>query len=142
MQARNRVVVSLAIATMSLTMAASSLRAQPAPSAPIASAAPAPMASATPTPSVAPIASAAPAPLPSVAPLPIATAPGHAAAPAASASAGEVAAKPDVAGAPVRIHDRRVFVVLAPRGGRTAEQRASAAGQVLERVLDETEEPE
>ncbi len=110
--------MSLAIATMSLTMAASSLRAQPGSSAPAAS--------------VAPALSAAPAV--------------HADAPAASASAdapgAEAAAKSDVAGAPVRIHDRRVFLVLAPRGGRTAEQRASAAGQVLERVLDDAEELE
>jgi small-conductance mechanosensitive channel len=42
----------------------------------------------------------------------------------------------------VRIHDRKVFVVLAPRAGRTAEQRAAAAGQVIEHVLEDGDEVE
>ena len=119
MLARNRFVVALAIATMSLTTAAS-LRAQPAPSAAAPSAAPAV--------SVAPAISAAPVVRPS--------------APAASAPAVEGAAKPEAAGALVRIHDRKVFVVLVPRAGRTAEQRAAAAGQVIEHVLDDGDEVE
>jgi hypothetical protein len=100
---------------LTLTLTASSLRAQPAPTA-----------SAAAVVSALPVASAAPVDPPS--------------APVASAHAAEGAAKPDAAGAPVRIHDRRVFVVFAPRAGRTPEQRAAAAGQVIERVVDEAEE--
>lgn len=128
MQVRKTLVAALAIATMSLlTFAAPSLRAQPAPSA---SAAPAPIASATAT----AITTALPAPI-------VTAAPSGSAAPAPSASA-EVAAKPDAAGAPVRIHDRRVFALLVGRAGRTPEQRAAAASQVLERVLDDADELE
>jgi small-conductance mechanosensitive channel len=42
----------------------------------------------------------------------------------------------------VRIHDRKVFVVLVPRAGHTAEQRAAAAGQVIEHVLEDGDEVE
>jgi small-conductance mechanosensitive channel len=42
----------------------------------------------------------------------------------------------------VRIHDRRVFEVLAPRAGSSPEERAAAAGQVLERLVEEPEEVE
>ncbi len=124
MQARIRVVVALAIATMSLVLAPSLLWAQPAPSA-----------SAAPAVSVAPAMSAAPV---------LSAAPAMSGAPAghASPAAADGAAKADAAGAAVRIHDRRAFVVLAPRAGRTAEQRASAASQVLEHVLDDAEDLE
>jgi small-conductance mechanosensitive channel len=77
----------------------------------------------------------------------------HATAPAASAAPvgsgrgvsapasghAEAPGRAETAGAPVRIHDRRVFVVVAARAGRTAEQRAAAASQALERSLDEAE---
>ena len=77
---------------------------------------------------------------PSLRAQPAASAPAASAAPIASA---EVVAKPDAAGAPVRIHDHRVFAVLVGRVGRTPEQRAGAATQVLERVLlDDKEEIE
>lgn len=83
------------------------------------------------------------APLPIVsassAPVPIAAS-SASASPAPSASA-EVAAKPDP-GAPVRIHDRRVFSLFAGRAGLTAQQRASAASKVLEGVLDDSKEVE
>lgn len=73
----------------------------------------------------------------------MASAPGTSVAPTiADASGAESPARPDAAGAPVRIHDRRVFVVLVGRAGRTSSQRAGAASQVLERVLDDTEELE
>ena len=133
---------------MLLTLAAPSLRAQPAPSAssvaPVASAAPdaseAPVVSAAPIASaIAPVVSAI-APVVSAAPTGSATPAVSASAPSASASA-EAAVKPDP-GVPVRIHDRRVFSVLVARAGRTAQQRAGAASQVLERVLDDAEEVE
>ncbi|EYF07747.1 mechanosensitive ion channel domain-containing protein [Chondromyces apiculatus] len=44
--------------------------------------------------------------------------------------------------APIRFMDRTVFVVRGPRGGRTPEQRARAAVQVLERAAQEPEIPE
>ncbi len=44
--------------------------------------------------------------------------------------------------APVKIHDRTVFDVLAPRAGKTPEARAAAAARVLERLAEEREEVE
>ncbi len=112
MQALKRGIVALVMAA--ITIAAPTLRAQPAASAPIPSAESA-----------------------------MASAPGTSVAPTiADASAVESPARPDAAGAPVRIHDRRAFVVLVGRAGRTPSQRAGAASQVLERVLDDTEELE
>ena len=89
-------------------------------------------------PAAPPSASAPAAPAPP--PVPAASAL-HRTAPSGSASAeGHGAA--EVRGAPVRIHDRLVFEVLAARAGRTAEERATAAGHVLERLVEEGEEPE
>jgi hypothetical protein len=89
-------------------------------------------------PAVSASAPAAPAPPP----VPAASAAAmHRAAPSGSASAeGHGAA--EVRGTPVRIHERQVFEVLAARAGRTAEERAAAAGHVLERLVEEGEEPE
>jgi small-conductance mechanosensitive channel len=56
-------------------------------------------------------------------------------APSGSASAGADAA----GGAPVRIHDRKVFVVRAARGGQSATERANNATQALEHAIDDTD---
>jgi hypothetical protein len=50
--------------------------------------------------------------------------------------------RPEAASVPVRIHDRAVFNVAVARAGKTAEQRAAAASQVLERAVDEAAAPE
>ena len=145
-------------------MAAPAAHAQPAASAPgPSSSAPAPSTSApvVPDPPAFPVGVPplvpAPAASPHASPPAAATAAAHAA-PAASATAAAHAAPagsahavaggghgesaPDATGSPVRIHDRRVFNVLVGRAGSTAEQRASAAGQALERSAEETEEGE
>jgi small-conductance mechanosensitive channel len=83
--------------------------------------------------SAAPIVSA---PLPVPAPLPGSVASSSRAAPAGS-SAG--AASGDSA---VRLHDRSIITLKAPLGGLTAEARARAAGQALERLVEEPESPE
>jgi hypothetical protein len=41
----------------------------------------------------------------------------------------------------VRLHDRNVFTIRAPLGGQSAEARARAASQTLERLLEERELP-
>jgi hypothetical protein len=73
-------------------------------------------------------------------------APPSAATPASAAPRPAPSAKPEgAADAPavaVSLHDRRVFTVNTGRAGRTAEQRAQAASQALDRALDETEPPE
>ena len=77
---------------------------------------------------------------------PAPSAPATAAAATASAAASGHA-RPETPGeaaqiATVRIHDRKVFDVLVGRGGRTAEQRAAEASQVLERGVEAAEAPE
>ncbi|HEX9297052.1 MAG TPA: gamma-glutamylcyclotransferase [Polyangiaceae bacterium] len=46
---------------------------------------------------------------------------------------------PEWAGAPVKMRDVRVFTVRIPWGGRTAEERARAAAQALQRVVEANE---
>jgi hypothetical protein len=87
-------------------------------------------------PAAAPPAAAPPAAAPPAAAPPVASALTPAAHPR-----GESAAESAPVAA-VRIHDRRVFNVLVGRSGRTAEQRAAAAGQVLERSIEEAEPAE
>ncbi len=65
-------------------------------------------------------------------------APSIGATPAPSASAS-VNATPE-GGAPVRLRDKRVFVLRAPQGGVTAVERARRASQALERALEEKNE--
>ena len=73
--------------------------------------------------------------------MPAATAtPSPSAAPAATGAHGAAPAA-DV-GSPVKLKDRKVFVVLVPRAGKTAQERAAAAAQVLDRALEEPETPE
>src|SRR5262249_34431695 len=60
----------------------------------------------------------------------------------ASASAGAAHGASETKGVPVRIHDRKFFDVLVGRGGRSAEQRAAEATKVIERLIEESEEPE
>jgi small-conductance mechanosensitive channel len=128
--------------------------AAPAALAPAPPVAPAPPPPAAPE----PLPPAAPSPLPGTSvvvptmpPLPVppvaVTAP-LAAAPAASAAAassspsegGHAVVTPRAAA--VSIHDRRVFEVMVERAGHKPEERAAAASQVLERLLEEREEPE
>jgi len=59
--------------------------------------------------------------------------------PPAHATAGAPA---ETRRAAARIHDRRVFEVFVPHAGLSPEKRAASATQVLERLLDEKEEPE
>jgi hypothetical protein len=143
--------VALGIALLTLL----TLTAQPAGAAPTSRAGgPAPVAPApepahamTAAPAVVPPAVAAPPPAPppaapasavapaSARPRPAAPAdtprpPGEARAPAAAAT-----------DATVRIHDRKIFVVKAARGGVEATQRAREATVVLERAVDASEEP-
>jgi small-conductance mechanosensitive channel len=80
--------------------------------------------------------SATPAAAPSAAPAEPSTAP----APPASASIPH--ALPAVRPAPVSVHDRPVFDVLAARGGRSPEERAAEATKVLGHLLDDKEEAE
>jgi small-conductance mechanosensitive channel len=61
-----------------------------------------------------------------------ATPSGHAPAPAGSASPGASAGT-------VRVHDRAVFTIRVPLGGQSAEARARAASQTLERLIEEHE---
>ncbi len=63
------------------------------------------------------------------------------AAPSASAAPGEHGPEP-AATAGVRLMDKRVFEVLVARGGQSAEERARAASQVLERAAEQKEPPE
>jgi len=51
------------------------------------------------------------------------------------------AAQADPAGAPVRIHDRKVFFVKVARGGVSPTQRALEASHALERAVDDSDEP-
>jgi small-conductance mechanosensitive channel len=59
-----------------------------------------------------------------------------------SASAQPHAPPAAAQGAPVSIHDRKVFEVLVRRGDRSREERAAEATRVLERLLEEKEEAE
>src|SRR5580692_11427901 len=74
------------------------------------------------------------APLPSAPASPSAPPPPSSSARASSPSPGDAAG-----GAPVRIHDRKVFVVHVPRGGQSAAQRATNATQALEHAVDDTD---
>jgi small-conductance mechanosensitive channel len=59
---------------------------------------------------------------------------------AAKSEEGHEHAAPDAphaAGAAVRVHERVVFLVRAPRAGQSAEVRAKAASQALDAVLEE-----
>lgn len=85
-----------------------------------------------------PSASVAPEPAPSAAaPLPVPSAP---AAPLASASAAPAPSASAHAKAPAgstaKIHDAVAFPVKVDHGGKTAEERARAASEALERALD------
>ena len=48
-------------------------------------------------------------------------------------------ASPGASGGTVRLHDRNVFTIRVPLGGQSAEARARAAGQTLERLVEERE---
>lgn len=62
------------------------------------------------------------------------------AAPSASAAPKPTEAPREIPeGAPVRLHDRRVFSVRAARAGLTQEERARRATNALERAFDESE---
>jgi small-conductance mechanosensitive channel len=98
-------------------------------------------------PAVVPTAVATAAPLPA----PSASSSASPRAPAAPASSVAPAAHAAAAGSAtpvegttasglVRIHDRRVFEVLVPRGNRTPEQRAAEVTKRLEGLLDEQKE--
>jgi small-conductance mechanosensitive channel len=76
--------------------------------------------------------SAAPASTPGAAPAPSAPPP----APSPSAS------HPSNGEASVRLHDRHVFTIRGALGGQSAEARARAAGQTLERLVEEREPPQ
>jgi small-conductance mechanosensitive channel len=79
---------------------------------------------------------AGPAPSPSARP------PAPSAASASSSPSGASSASASAASdGNVRIHDRKVFVVKAPRGGLSAAQRAREATQALERAVDDSDEP-
>jgi small-conductance mechanosensitive channel len=92
---------------------------------------------------------AAPPPAPTAPPPTLPAAPPLAPAPAAAppppaqsaASAAPAPSSAPAADANVRIHDRKVFVVKVPRGGQSATQRARDATRVLERAVDESDEP-
>jgi small-conductance mechanosensitive channel len=75
-----------------------------------------------------PIASAAPSPPP----------PGSSAPSASHGSAVPIPAD-TASGSPVRIHDRKVFIVRVPRSGQSATQRAANATQALEHAIDDTD---
>ncbi len=74
-------------------------------------------------------------------------APRAAPAPSSSTPAASTSSEPghgpaEARGAAVRIHDRRVFDVVVPRGKRTPQERAAEASKRLESLLEETEEAE
>jgi small-conductance mechanosensitive channel len=79
------------------------------------------------------------APLPMAVPAssPVAAASVHP--PAAAASSAAPASNGE---ASVRLHDRPVFSIRGSLGGQSAEARARAAGQTLERLVEERELPE
>lgn len=103
------------------------------PSSDPSAVAPAPSSSSPPPPSEPPSASAEAPPLLPTAASAVASA---AAAPSASPepSAGSSAA---VAGAPVRLRADRIFSILVARGGRSAEERATAATAALARAAED-----
>ena len=108
-----------------------------------------PHAAPRPAPSTPPAAPAAPAgdPPPAVAPEPRPPPPAPVAssaspAPATSAVAEVAHAATPARSASVSIHDRRVFDVVVERNRQKAEDRAAAASQALERLLEESEEPD
>jgi hypothetical protein len=81
---------------------------------------------------------AAPAVAPEQAPAP--PAPGPASPPPPSASAGEHGQAPPPAprdGFPVRIGDRKVFLIHVARGGMSAQGRAQKVSQALEQLVEE-----
>jgi small-conductance mechanosensitive channel len=59
----------------------------------------------------------------------------------APAAASSAQASTNAEGA-VRLHDRTVFTIHAPLGGQSAEARARAASQTLERLVEERELPD
>ena len=84
--------------------------------------------------------STAPAPLPSAAP---ASSPGVVAAPSAHAPAPSASAASSSNGESwVRLHDHNVFTIRGALGGISAEARARAASQTLERLVEEREPPQ
>lgn len=107
----------------------------PAASASLAPSAPPAAASASAASSAAepaPSASAAPAPAP--VPAPAASAPTTAPSAPPPASSAPLVLAP---GESVTLHDRDVFVIRRPYGGKTAEARARAASQAIERAVDD-----
>jgi gamma-glutamylcyclotransferase (GGCT)/AIG2-like uncharacterized protein YtfP len=83
-------------------------------------------------------ASAAPAPLASTLEAPAASVRAPAA-PSATVAAQEPV--PESAGFPVKLRDARIFTVRIPWSGRTAEERARAASQALQKVIEGNEPP-
>jgi hypothetical protein len=74
-------------------------------------------------------ATAAPTPTPSAAP----------SAPPSAAPSAKPAAAATGEGSPVRLHDRRVFTIRAPRAGISEAERARRASAALERAFEENE---
>ena len=75
---------------------------------------------------------AAPSVAASAEPTPVASA-------SASAAPASTAPREVIEGAPVRLHDKRVFAVRAARAGLSQEERARRASSALERAFDENE---
>ena len=132
-----RALASTSAAALASTSAAASasastgLAATSASSAALASASPSVSASTAPPAPTSPPAAASP---PTLAPEPTAL----------SATGSPPHRSPffDAPPASVHIHDHAVFVLKAPRGGQSAAQRAHDATEVLERAIDEHDEPQ
>jgi small-conductance mechanosensitive channel len=85
-------------------------------------------------------ASTATAPLPTAAPASsLAAAPAPSAHPPAPSSSASHTSNGE---ASVRLHDRHIFTIRGALGGQSAEARARAAGQTLERLVEEREPPQ
>lgn len=112
------------------------------PEASVTDASAAEVASPAMAPAASPVIVAPPPPTPPSIPAPAPSAPSAspatASSPAASASGS---AAPAVAPAIVRVHEREVFTVRAPRAGRTPIERARAASEALGTLVGESELP-
>jgi gamma-glutamylcyclotransferase (GGCT)/AIG2-like uncharacterized protein YtfP len=84
-------------------------------------------------------ASASPAPPPSATEAPPTSATHTAPPPSATVAPQEPV--PESAGFPVKLRDARIFTVRIPWSGRTAEERARAASQALQKVVEANEPP-
>jgi small-conductance mechanosensitive channel len=76
---------------------------------------------------------------PVVAPAMVAVPPNGAPLPSASRGFSASPSADSTGGSPVRIHDRKVFVIHVPRGGKSAAQRAVNATQALEHAVEDTD---